>query len=228
MATDIYLTLSQLNTLYQSLTLSMLGMDEAVAAWQAYLDDPVGDPPVNPYYSVRLSWPTDGAPAWKLVENICFLQIIEVDDIFNRLRDTAWDGLTETLETSYTRILSCKWTFYGPNSYDNALTIRDKVFLPQYHDILAAQSIYLIPDIRAPLRMPELFASQWWERTDLVIHFNSLVTRNSILYAIKSAEVSVTTETPYTVTVEEDGEGHNLITENSYYITTEDGLSIIV
>jgi len=183
---EIYLTLSQLNQLFQALTVSMLGITAD-----------------NPYYFVRIAWPQTGAPAWKITEDVCFLRIIEKEDPYNKQRDAQYDGTT--LHTSYTRVLQVTWTFYGPNSFENAQVVRDQLFYSEGHNTLVKNNIYLIPNIQAPRRIPEAFNNQWWERTDLTIDFNELVKRELAVPYLRSAGIILTDGTfSETITIPEE------------------------
>ena len=149
--------------------------------------------PGNAYF-VRVSWPTTGAPAWKITEDVAFLRVIESDDKYNRQREDKFVGLDADNGTNimrFTRVMQVFWTFYGPNSFENAQAIRDQMFYQDYHDILANSNLYLIPDIVSPVRAPELFQGQWWERTDLNMRFNELVSKDLTIPYIKSAEIII-------------------------------------
>ena len=176
MATDIYLTIAQLNTLFQTLVMTMIGLDPAVS---------------TSAYAVRISWPTGGAPSWKNTEDICFLRIVEKDDEYNRQREAKFDAARLNQITTYTRVIEVSFVFYGPNSFDHAQTVRDQIFYQKNHDTLALQNIYLIPDIHSPKRAPELFQGNWWERTDMSMDFNELIVRNSALNSATSVAVDL-------------------------------------
>ena len=183
---DSALTIQQINVLMQTLTMGMLGLDPAKPASA---------------YAVRLSWPTGGAPAWKVTEDVAFLRCLEVDDGYNRQRETDFNWATSTQSTRFTRVWSISWTFYGPNSFSNAQSVRDLIFYQQQHDTLAQSNLFLIPDIMAPRRAPELFADQWWERTDLTLSFNEAVTRDTVVNAIESATIELLTPTTTTTII---------------------------
>jgi hypothetical protein len=168
-----------LNVLFQNLTLAMLGA--------------VGD-----YSKVRIGWPTSGQPAWKIDEDIVFLRIAEVDHPINRLRDLIIEDRDDDYINQawgYTRVIGVTWVVYGPASYDNANMVRDKIFFQTFHDLLAADYLYLVPDVPAPRRVPELFQGQWWERSDLHMQFNTKAIRNETIRWIRSTEIIVIDKT---------------------------------
>lgn len=171
MATDIFLTFTALKTLFQNLAVTMTGLAADM---------------------VRLSWPTGGAPAWGITDNICFLKVMEIDNPYNRQRDVSFseiDPNNANQAMSYTRVIAVNLIFYGPNSFDNAQAVRDQIFYPANHDTLALNNIYLVPDVESPRYAPELFAGQWWERTDMTLYFNEQVTRNTTVPFIQTAEI---------------------------------------
>ena len=174
-----YLTIGQLNELFQRLTMVMLGLDTSLEASAK---------------AVRLSWPTGGAPAWKVSEDVCFLQIIETDDRYNRQRDVSdenIDAASNKQTTSYTRVIGISWTFYGPSSFSNAMTVRDCMFYQNFRDVLAQNNIYLIPDIISPRRAPESFQGQWWERVDMNINFNEKISRELTVSSLADVPVTI-------------------------------------
>jgi len=151
--------------------------------------------PSNPYYNVRLAWPTEGAPAWKINEDICFLQCIELDDEYNRQRERKFDLANSNQATSCTRVMQVSYIFYGPNSFKNAKTIKDNIFYQTNHDTLVSNNLFLIPSIPAATRSPELFEGQWWERTNMIMKFNELIVSNTTIESITSAEIIVKSST---------------------------------
>lgn len=190
--TDQFLTRKQLESLFWRVTIQMLDLDP--------------DLPKNAG-SVRNSWQTCGAPAWKIDENVTFIRIGEQDDDFNILRDTVYQGLDKDFAqevTAYTRVLRVHWVIYGPDSFDNAFRIRNRLYNAQFRQPLADKQIYLIPRIAAPRRMPELFNGQWWERTDLFANFNELVRSDTTVPYLKSAEVIVKSSPESGITISTD------------------------
>ncbi len=174
---DIFLTLEQLEDLFVAVTVQALGINTKT------------DPD-----AVRVSWPTGGAPAWKVHEDIAFLRVYEPDSQYNRQREvkiTPLDDDNVNQETTYTRVIGVSWIFYGPRSFDRAAALKDKIFHQEIHDLLALSNVYLVPDIPAPHRNPELYNGQWWQRTDLTMQFNEHVARNIAVPVIKSAEITV-------------------------------------
>jgi hypothetical protein len=88
-------------------------------------------------------------------------------------------------------VIALKLVFYGPNSFENAQTVRDQFFADEYRRRLAQDEIYLIPDIVSPRRAPDPFQGQWWERVDLTLRFNEKIAKNTIIGTIESADVAI-------------------------------------
>lgn len=180
--TSTALTFPQINVLMQALTTQMLGIDQT-------------NPRFNDF--VRLDWPTGGQPAWKITDDACFLRNVVSDDQYNRIRDKASafnDGVTNTETFTYTRVWKTSFSLVGPNSLDNARLIKSALFLDFPLDSLAKSNLFIISDIADPIRAPELFDGQWWERVELEVRMNEGVTETILTPAIASAEIVIADE----------------------------------
>jgi hypothetical protein len=174
---DVILTLAQLQALFQSLTVSLTGLD----------DD----------RGVRLSWPTRGQPDWKITEDVAFIRITTSSEPIIAQRDTVYSPNDDTSvqeTTSYTRVHRVSWIIYGPNAYDNSQALRDGLYSQAAHDTLAASNLYMVLDVPAVSRAPEPFNGQWWERCDLSARFNEGVTRGAVVPALASAQIIVVSD----------------------------------
>lgn len=183
----------------QFITLVALGVDPA-------------DP--NAFKKVRVGWQTQGQPAWDIKEDVVFIRCVEEDDAYNRIRDEEVfddeeDATKVDLLTQYTRVWRTFWTVYGPNSFDRARVIRSSLFTQKIHDLLlTGQSygvqpygtggyggggapLYLVTDVAAPRRVPELYDGQWWERVDFDCQFNEDTRELELVNAVASVEVDI-------------------------------------
>lgn len=153
---------------------------------------------------VRKSWPTGGAPAWKITEDIVFFRVGDEDDSINIQRDniyTAHDDDNANQANVYTRVLTVHWSCYGPNSFDNAFLIRNNLYNTTIRNLLNNKQVFLIPQIKSPVRCPELFEGQWWEKTTVHARFNELINFNQTVPYFKSATVEVTDQHDNSVVV---------------------------
>lgn len=175
MADDTILTLAEIGELFYDLTVDLLGASS------------------NP--EVRLSWPTGGAPAFGVVDDVTFLRILDTEGGYTRQRENIYtqEGSPEepNMAISYTRQLEVGYIIYGPNSWSNAVNIRNKIFYQEHHDTLAKKNIYLVPNFNPPRRMPELWQGQWYERADLAMRFYELVVVNEPIPSLKSVEIGL-------------------------------------
>lgn len=175
---DQYLTLTQLEDLFQTLTVSMLG----------------GSPPAD----IRISWQSDGAPAFTFTDNVGFIRITEEPNYYNIAREVKYfdvsspDGLLR--EISYTRVIKVRWVFYGPLAYENASLIREAIYYQENHNILAEQKIYHVVDDAHPIRMPENFQGRWWNRYDIEMFFYEQIIRSTEVGYVKSVDVTIIQE----------------------------------
>lgn len=143
---------------------------------------------------VRIAWPTNGAPSWQINEDVTFLRITPQDDKLAREQNIIYTENEQNKallnkQTGYTRVHKINWTLYGPNSYDNADLIRHLIFDFEYMKKFKKKNLFLITDVPMPVRLPELYNGQWWERTDFSATFNEAVIRESAEPFITSAEI---------------------------------------
>lgn len=169
--TDTVLTLTQIENLFQSITSQILN---------------VTDPSI-----VRIGWSQDGAPAWRINDDICFLLVNYADTPITRQFETSYDATTETLSQSSIQAIRVAWTLYGPGSFDNANLIRSNLFQQTYQTQFSANNLALVTDVTMPTRVPELFNGQWWNQTSFYAQFNELVIRQTSVPYLTSADVEV-------------------------------------
>ncbi|HEY3987943.1 MAG TPA: hypothetical protein VGM02_01510 [Acidobacteriaceae bacterium] len=176
----------------QTLTSSALTQTEAENAIQSLLVQ-VLDVPGS---TVRPSWPTAGAPAFDITDDVCFLKATLSNDRVNRSRDTAHTGSGETLTVTvtYLRVWDIGLALYGPNSFDRARLIKSALLMGWTQRSLATNNLALVLDMDDPRRLPELFASQWWERSDFSFRLNELVTETTTVPSIASVEIDLFTQ----------------------------------
>jgi hypothetical protein len=177
--TDTILTKLQIEDLFFSLTMQILGLDPAAPANKS---------------RIRMTWPTGGSPAWEIGEDVTFLLVNYDDDPVTRQMEVSYaesDADYADQSTSYTRVLRIDWICYGPNSFGDADTIRAGLFSAAMKLQLTAANLALITDVSMPTRTPELYNGQWWERSSLTARFNEFVVRHSTVPYIKAADVQI-------------------------------------
>lgn len=133
---------------------------------------------------VRVSWPTSdtGNSNWGRDENVVFLRITPGYDAYGSIHDIehVYDpetGMQKEI-VCYHRSHRIIWVCYGPDSDNDADTIRIGVMRDAIHSILKKQNIAILPHIREPARVPEQDETgEWWERCDLTADFYQLVRR---------------------------------------------------
>jgi hypothetical protein len=173
------LTVSQINTLLQTITCGMIGIN-----------------PPDPA-QVRIDWPTEGQPvADSPSDDVCYLRAVIVDDQYDKFRDQARTNtdpspVPVTYTWTYTRVWSIHWTFYGPNSLDSATALRSALFMDYFTDQLGLSQLFPNPDNQAPTRIPENYNAQWWERSDFETQMNEFVTETITVPAVVSVPVVV-------------------------------------
>jgi hypothetical protein len=191
---DIYSTRIELEDIFWTSTMTMLGYDPAD------YNDPLNIPAFMP---VRISWQPEGVPAWKRTDDVTFIRIGEEDDLINVLHDLIYtnkDADNSNQATSYTRVVRVHYICYGPNSYDNAFKLKRLMFNDTYRLPLIKQNLYLVPSKASPIRSPELFTGQWWERADIAFQFNEFVKFNDTVPYIKSTEMTLSVDSNGVIT----------------------------
>jgi len=177
---DQILTLVQTEDIFINITAQILGLNPATQ----------GD-------KVRATWPRLGQPGFKSTDDVVFIKVNVEFDPITQQRDVQYSDVSvDTLnrKASYTRVQSIRWTIYGPNSYDNADKIRNAIFLPDVYNTLAQHHLFLVVDVQAPVRAPEEYNGQWWERVDFVANYNELVIRNADIPHITSIKITTQTQ----------------------------------
>jgi hypothetical protein len=158
------------------------------------LSNPGNLTPTQNYYGCRCEWQQQGQPAHKITEDVVYVRAIEVDDRYNRERYVNYlenQGQDENEVTNYTRVWEVMWEVWGPNSFDNARQIRSQLFKQAIHDLFMQANLYFVPNPAAPVRLPDYFANQWWERVDFTARFNEFVTETDAQSMALSAEIIV-------------------------------------
>lgn len=181
---DTLLKISDLQGIFFATTAAMMGLDPTAAATQSI---------------IRQTWPQAGAPGFTINSDWVFLSITPATtNYYNKQREVEFinnDDATITQRTTYTRVWTLAWQCYGPNSSYNAMNIRDQLFYETSHNQLAASNLYLMTDVDDPVRGPEQFMGQWWERSNLQAEFYEAVTRDIVLQTIGNVVVTKDTDT---------------------------------
>ena len=176
---NIVLKLKDIEDLFQNIILLMLSLDPALPENQDI---------------VRISWPPAGAPGWKISQDRIFLKVTLEDDDYDKLVDTDYVYSTSSTANqimSGTNVIAVNIVAYGPNSFDNMNIIRNSFNIETYKNKLKAKNIYRVINTKIPMRIPELYNGQWWDRSDLTIHFNSVVSFGNIVNYINSASAII-------------------------------------
>ncbi|SFE43525.1 hypothetical protein SAMN04487969_102502 [Paenibacillus algorifonticola] len=169
------LTLNQITDMFYALTMTLLGFDP---------DDPTKQD------RVRTAWPAVGAPAWERTDDVCFMQVTLSPDQYTQQIESTYSpqGL---LIQSFTEVAAVSWIFYGPSSFDDSRKIRAGLFKPSTFETLSLQDTYLVTDVPEPVRSPELFNGQWWDRSNLFARFNIKTEIKEAIPHLETADIVV-------------------------------------
>lgn len=110
---------------------------------------------------VRRSWPTDGAPDWKIDDDIVFMQVTEAAEDIMQPIDERWLNVGRDFlrESAMTRTMQLRLNAYGPACYESLLKVRLEIMRGRAH--LQKQKIYIIPGTDSVRYAPELFQGRW-------------------------------------------------------------------
>lgn len=146
----------------------------------------------NAFYNVRVGWQRDGQPGWGPDQDVVTVMAVVVDDRYNRIRDVTQspnNDTSNTETTNYTRAWEMRFSVYGPNSGDNARLIKSCLRLNWFRDIVGASNLYLVPDEADPIRAPENFNKQWWDRSDFRAKYYEAVQETITQQTVATAEL---------------------------------------
>lgn len=138
---------------------------------------------------VRFTWPENNQPGWKRTQDLCFVQVVPQQSDVERQRNAAWDGAAVNRWSM--RVIGVSFLFYGPHAWDNAVELRYRLFDDAAQGLLRQNRMALVTDIGAPVRAPELFNAQWWDRADLFAQFNETITETSPFTPMDSAQIEI-------------------------------------
>ena len=156
--------------------------------WQELMDiigSGKGAPPV------RISWPKSGAPDWKIMDDVIFMQLAETDDEISIPLDYDLenDGDNLLLKQGTSRVFNLRLNAYGPKSYENLLRIR--IAMVRGRKNLRKQKIFPVPERTPVIKAPELFQGRWWNRADMTLKFNVLMIFKEQIGTIETVNVVV-------------------------------------
>lgn len=153
---------------------------------------------------VRIGWQQDSTPEFGIDENYIFVSALPVEDDISKHNDVSTEETSPGLNLikSFTRVMEMNLVAYGPEATKNLTTIRFGYYRDIISHQLAKEEIFLVTDIPSVKRLPELFQGRWWERADLRIRFNELVTVTEAINNIESVEVEVWNEDGLQKTIE--------------------------
>jgi hypothetical protein len=146
---------------------------------------------------IRIGWPPVGAPAWGRTDDVGFIYVSRDDDPYARIRDVKYSNPqpdSQNRAMSYVAVNRINWIFYGPNSSDHALSIWEQILSPEIQEMLDQNNLSIIPNIPLPVRAPEPWVGQWWDRCDFYIRFYEGIVRNADSHFIKSSGVELITD----------------------------------
>lgn len=148
------------------------------------------DPTTNT--AVRETWQQQGAPAWGISDDVCFIRCVEENGEYNKPRDQGTiqnDDGSVTVERMYTRLWRVYWGAWGPNCYDNIRVIRSALLLEVTSVPLLVYQLYVMTELSAPVYSPENKDGQWWQRTIFEAQFYEQINESITTQSVESVEL---------------------------------------
>jgi hypothetical protein len=176
--TSSALTRLQIETLIQTLTCGMLG-----------INPPNGE-------QVRINWPQQGQPFQDVDKDICYISCVTSEEQYTKVRDRQYqaNGQLTTEIWTYTRNWRVHWTLYGPACTDRARMIWSALFMDYFNDQLNLSQLFPVSDPTEPTRIPEEMNAQWFDRADFHMDMYEAVTETIDDTTVSSVEVLTHTE----------------------------------
>jgi hypothetical protein len=177
--TSTALTVQEIQAVLQVAVCGMLGITDSVHTTQ-----------------VRIEYGTAGQPSQQVSDDVCYLRCMpNGTDPYSRIRErsnSAGDDDTSLIENwTYTNVWSAHFCFYGPNSYDRARAVRSAFYQDYFTDLLGQNQLFPVSDFPEPVRAPEVFDGQWWERADMEFVLYEFVQETISRQTVASVEVIV-------------------------------------
>lgn len=161
--------------------------------FQSTITQILGYNPQETQDRVRISWPTKGSPAWRIDENVAFIQVTPTPNPTIQQQDTnlvVVDSQSLTSQKTYLREISVDIVCYGSGAWNDAETIWNGFLSETILQTLEKNYLGFI-DREGPVRVPELFNGQWWDRADLTLRFYEGVKKETTIKAFGSVVIGI-------------------------------------
>ena len=144
---------------------------------------------------IRIAYSQQGQPSWRHTDTVISYYLNPLNDDYDK--DIS-DKLVYNSESSnftkiesFTQVMECRCSCYGPQSKMLATLIRAGIQSDENRLNLSKVGIYPVPKVAPPIFMPYEYNKQWWLRTDVSLTLNVFSTLTSTVNAIASADVKV-------------------------------------
>jgi hypothetical protein len=177
------------------LTSTALTIQQIEAAMQLAVCGMLGVTDPETTSLVRIEYGTTGQPSQDIADDVCNLRCMpNGTDPYSRIRErteATGDDISLLEYWTYTNVWTAHFCLYGPNSYDRARAIRSAFYQEYFTDLLAQSQLFPVSDFPEPVRAPEFYDGQWWERVDLDVTLYEFVQETISRQTVNSVEVIV-------------------------------------
>ena len=144
---------------------------------------------------IRIAYSQQGQPSWRHTDTVISYYLNPLNDEYDRDitdRFTYEEGKENFTKTeSFTQVMECKWSCYGPQARMLATLLRAGIQSDENRLNLSKVGIYPVPKVPPPLFMPYEYNKQWWLRSDISITLNIFTTLTSTVNSLVSADIKV-------------------------------------
>lgn len=141
---------------------------------------------------IRRAYQLQSQPGWRHTDNVISFWLTNNSDIYHEDIMDSYDFSGPMVKNStFTQVLSCNISCYGPNSKDMALLIWAGIQSDENRLALSKLKIYPVPKNAPPNYVPYQYNNQWWNRTDITLIFNVYTNISNEINSIKSVEINL-------------------------------------
>ena len=136
--------------------------------------------------SVLVAYTRLGKPSFDNGTDMVYIRLMQESDDRMKYKNRTSVYSTETQKFTFSqqssRTLDLGITFYGPNCMKYAQKANEFFYFANTKLLLAQSNLFLVAERTVgPIRIPEQFNGQWWERADLnLLLYNTVLVENIV------------------------------------------------
>lgn len=144
---------------------------------------------------IRLAYQQQSQPGWRHTDSVIAFYINSSQNQYNEdITDNYFyneDNDNFDKESTFTRVIDCNISCYGPLSRDLATKLWAGIQSDENRLNLSKAGIYPVPKVPSPTYMPYEYNQQWWERSDVTLQFNVLTKLIHTVNKLDSVDITI-------------------------------------